>query len=281
MTVLCRLHRSSLQPAIHCKFRQPLKISGSLRRVRFQLNLRRYEQKLSAEPAEFIDSVRYDALLNRNDSAIVSLVIPAINGGVHRYIATIVGNTVLPYPDTATSNHTITDSVETMPAYDAAVSSLLFTPSVPTAGSDVMISTYIQNTGFNSISAMQVNFYKDLNADLSGAIDELIDSVIFNGSLIPGDSVLITAADQFLTRGPHRYIAQIVSERLLPQQDEKTTNNIATGILAVSPPRYSVVINEINYDSSHGSTEWIELYNRSQDTVDLKNGELPTVIPIL
>lgn len=224
----------------------------------------------SVEPEEFIDSARYEALLNQNDSVVVNIVIPSISSGVHRYTANIVGNTVLPYPDTAISNHTITDSVETIPAYDAAVRPLLFTPSVPTAGSNVMISTYIRNTGVNLISAIQINFYKDLNADLLGAHEELIDSVIYNGSLIPGDSVQVSVADQVLTRGPHHYIAQIVPDRLQPQTDEKMTNNNTAGTLAVSPPRYSVVINEINYDSANGSTEWIELYNRSSDTLDLK-----------
>jgi hypothetical protein len=227
-----------------------------------------------ADIGELIDSARHASTLLRNDSASVSITIPSLSSGQHRYIAMLIGDSVTPYADTTLANNTVIDSVETIPAYDAALRLLSFSPSIPSVGTTVSVSTYLRNNGVNTLTSAQVNFYRDLNADQMIDPDELLDSAVFSGSLVSGDSTLLTIQDNALTMGIHHYIARIMPNLLLPQPDEKLTNNTIFGSVSISPARYAVVIHEINYDSAHGSTEWIELYNRSADTLDLKKWKI-------
>ncbi len=219
-----------------------------------------------ADVGELIDSVKYLSPLYRGDSAVVSLTLPSIISGSHRYIARLSGESVLPHADTTVSNKTITDSMETIPAYDAALSGLYFSPAVPTAGNPVFVTGYIRNAGVNALTSARVHFYRDYNFDHQAGLGEFLDSAVYSGSLAFGDSAAVTVQDDSLVHGLRAYLAEIVS---ISPLDEKANNNAIWGTATVSPARNSIVINEINYDSAHGSTEWIELYNRSSDTLDL------------
>ena len=225
---------------------------------------------LIAESGEIIDSITYHSLLARNDSTLIDITIPSVTSGLHRYIAIISGDSVKPYPDTTRINNFAMDSVETVPAYDVTVQDISFSPMVPSVGDSVAISAVIKNTGLNTVHSFKVVFFRDLNLDRLAESGEELDSTVFNGSLAPGDSVLLSKTDVVTIRGIHGYLVHAIPASLLPFPDEKPLNNIASGSVAVSPARYSIIINEINYDSAHGSTEWIELYNRSQDTLDIK-----------
>ncbi|MFC2103304.1 lamin tail domain-containing protein [Bacteroidota bacterium] len=152
-------------------------------------------------------------------------------------------------------------------SFDLEVSDLSFVPSVPFEGDDVTVFTTIKNMGLNIANSYSVEIYNDADFDSTADPGELIYSEDFF-NLLPGDSIIankiITAPD------PGDY--QIIS-RVVFNDDENLLNNELINTFAVYPPgnNYNdIVINEIMYSPSSGEPEWIELFNRTGEDLNLK-----------
>lgn len=152
--------------------------------------------------------------------------------------------------------------------FDLGLSSLEFSPSLPFEGEDVTINAIVLNLGSETAASYSVEIYNDVDFDSVADPGELIFSQnLFN--LISGDSVSVSTVMNSLSSGNYQIIANVVFA-----QDENLLNNVKLNSFVVFPPgnNYNdLVINEIMYAPSTGEPEWVELFNRSASSINLKN----------
>ncbi|MCK6615814.1 MAG: lamin tail domain-containing protein [Ignavibacteriaceae bacterium] len=144
---------------------------------------------------------------------------------------------------------------------------LTCTPAQLPSGSEGEIRFSAANKGLNVASDFSLAVYLDANNDSLPQPSELIISEQFS-NLMHGDSVQLYHTFLFSDAAPYRFIAaaEITGDEFPP--NNKTW-------LTVTPvtPQYSfneLIINEIMYAPSSPEKEWIEIYNRSGRTINLK-----------
>ncbi len=150
--------------------------------------------------------------------------------------------------------------------HDLSAHSLTYLPEQPQAGSTVNFDFTIKNIGIISAENFTADFFYDANSDSIAQTNELFSSQNVP-SLSSGDSVSVTADYLFPLPG----IKQIIANVNFPQ-DEDTTNNKMIIVFQVDPEPQQfndLVINEIMYSPANGEPEWIEIFNRSSDAIDL------------
>lgn len=130
------------------------------------------------------------------------------------------------------------------------------------------INIEIFNSGLIPAQNVQLNFYYDLNNDSAGTRDEIIHST-FIEKIESGKTFFYTF--DFHNYGISRnfLIAEINYEA-----DEFTENNTAItefSSVIINEIRNDIIINEFMASPSSGLPEWIELFNRSEKVIDLKN----------
>ncbi len=155
--------------------------------------------------------------------------------------------------------------------YDLQISSLLFSPSVIIAGGNVTINVRVKNKGIISADSYTVEIFNDINKNSIGEGNELIFSQAYS-NLSPEDSIIATTTLNSLTAGEYQIIASINFA-----EDQNPANNILIKQFTVVPPGNDyndVVINEFMYAPATGEPEWIELYNRTSESINLKNWKL-------
>lgn len=155
--------------------------------------------------------------------------------------------------------------------FDLQLSSLLYSPSTPIAGNDVNISVRIKNKGIITAANYSLEIFNDIIKDSVGQTNEIIFSQAYS-NLSPNDSITITVQLNALPANTYQIIAKINFA-----EDQNPANNILIKQFIVSPPgnNYNdVVVNEIMYAPSTGEPEWIELYNRTNESINLKNWKL-------
>jgi hypothetical protein len=149
---------------------------------------------------------------------------------------------------------------------DLAVSRILFNPEFPVSGDSVDFTVRVLNQGKLVVSQITVEWYDDVNADSFADPSELLHVVAATASLAPGDS-----ADFSITVPTAKTLDRHFAGKASMESDEDTTNNIRFALLSIGVPSGSVVINEIMYAPSSGSPEWLELFNVSVKTIDIRN----------
>ena len=152
-------------------------------------------------------------------------------------------------------------------AFDLAVGSIHIFPAIPVTGDDIHISTTIKNAGENSADNFTVSIYNDINLDSIPAGNEQIYSEDFF-NLFPGDSVSAVTIIPSAAQGFYNIIV-----RVWFAVDEDTSNNTVCKNFTVYPPGTGyndAVINEIMYAPSTGEPEWLEIYNRTSESINLK-----------
>ncbi|MFH1195727.1 MAG: lamin tail domain-containing protein [bacterium] len=151
--------------------------------------------------------------------------------------------------------------------YDLAVSRMFINPVVPAIGSDVTLTTVVKNIGQLAAGNYSVEIFNDANGDNVGQLSERIN--IQNYPSLPiADSNLVITIIQGVVTGSYSIIAVINYA-----QDENTANNTGFLDFNVPPPPNQfddIVINEIMYAPSTGEPEWIELFNRTDEQINLK-----------
>ncbi|MCU0344131.1 MAG: lamin tail domain-containing protein [Ignavibacterium sp.] len=155
--------------------------------------------------------------------------------------------------------------------YDLQLSALTFLPLNPIVGNDVTISAKVKNNGILTAVNYSIEIFNDVNKDSLGDINERILNQSFS-NLSPGDSISASAMINSLTEGLYQIIAKINFN-----EDQKTENNILIRQFTVSPPGSNfndIVINEIMYAPPSGEPEWVELYNKSDAGINLKNWQI-------
>jgi hypothetical protein len=151
--------------------------------------------------------------------------------------------------------------------YDLQIASLTFQPALPFEGDDVTVFAKVKNLGTSTADFYTIEIYNDANFDSTADPGEIIFSQQYS-NLPVGDSVTVSTIMNTLPAGNYQIIG-----RVLFVPDEKPDNNELIKSFIVFPPgnNYNdVVINEIMYAPSTGEPEWIELYNRTTVTVNIK-----------
>ena len=135
-------------------------------------------------------------------------------------------------------------------------------------GSGFFVEVTLFNSGRKSASLIAVSVYHDRNIDSVGEQQELIHTAIAE-EVLPLDSLTVSFQWDNEGQGKQRII---VSAEFTA--DQNPGNNYSTAVVANNYPPQSVVINEIMYEPLTGKSEFVELMNRSADTVDLDGWQM-------
>ncbi|MDZ7767214.1 MAG: lamin tail domain-containing protein [Melioribacteraceae bacterium] len=152
--------------------------------------------------------------------------------------------------------------------FDLLLSEINISPSPPIENTDLTAELIIKNIGNNNANTYTIELYNDENFDNTPQAGELIDSFELT-NLASGDSVSQTFSLGSFDAGNVQFIGRVIFN-----QDEDNTNNELIYEFTVFPPPpdfNDIVINEIMYAPSEAETEWVEIYNRSNQAYDLIN----------
>lgn len=130
------------------------------------------------------------------------------------------------------------------------------------------VRTTILNNGRQSANTLSVKFYHDANEDSIAQQNELLNTTSVP-TIAPADSASVQFDWVYSFRGKQRVI--VVVDFV---QDQRLTNN--TGFVTTTngfPPQ-TLVINEIMYEPLSGNAEFVELLNRSSDSIDVAEWKL-------
>ncbi|MEN8192344.1 MAG: lamin tail domain-containing protein [Bacteroidota bacterium] len=144
--------------------------------------------------------------------------------------------------------------------YDLKITSIKTEPEFPSINEEVMVGVVIQNIGNNSIE----NFSLEIGTKSNEKMTLL--SVTNNLRLESGDSSLIKAENPFILSDSTRIISYVISEL-----DNDTTNNRLSVMVYPSFLKNSIIINEFMVNPKEKKSEWIELYNNSNSSINIKN----------
>lgn len=137
--------------------------------------------------------------------------------------------------------------------------------AVAVSPSEASIEMHVRNVGHDPVAGFAVSLYYDKDEDSSPAAAELIATREMTGPLSPNDSAILTISWEHPPAGIIRLIGTIEDS-----SDGRRSNDTAFGMLTIPSPPASIVINEIMYDPSPGECEYIELYNRSAEPINLR-----------
>ncbi len=130
------------------------------------------------------------------------------------------------------------------------------------------IAVTIFNSGRNSAAALTAKIFHNGNNDSIAQQSELLYSENIT-ALAPLDSLTIAYDWVSSLQGKQNIISTV--EFL---QDERLSNNTKNFTLTKSFALQTLVINEIMFDPLTGFAEFVELYNRSNDSVDVAEWKL-------
>ncbi len=211
--------------------------------------------------------VIYDARLNTIDSVMYS---PSWGGQNGKSLERID----VEMPSTSMKNWgTSQDSLGSTPGrknsiarldYDLAISNL--TQIQTTVGRKVvpLVNVSVQNIGRRNVDSVSVSFYSDKNHNAVPETSELVCTIVSAQPLVANDSILLSESFPQLVSGVTNLIVIVDCWR-----DENLRNNRSSVSVKINYEPCSFVINEIMYDPLYGQNEWFELYNRSNQPIDL------------
>ncbi len=140
--------------------------------------------------------------------------------------------------------------------YDAGIASLGFVPAFPEKDQVYNVEVVLKNYGTLAADTVRLNVFRKTAGDSV----LLRQSVYFNLT----DTINVSVTDTALGSG------QTIRAEIIYSKDQKSFNNTASKTLIFGVPRNSMVINEIMYSPLSNNAEWIEIVNRSADTLDLQ-----------
>ncbi|HSP87557.1 MAG TPA: lamin tail domain-containing protein, partial [Ignavibacteriaceae bacterium] len=154
--------------------------------------------------------------------------------------------------------------------FDLQVSSFIYSPPLPVFGDNVSVAVKIKNTG-RSNAQFNIQLLEDIDLD---SIPDLLISEINSLSIPAGDSAVhqMNYTIQNLQNEKGFYASIIFSA------DQDTSNNYLYSAIKPGYPFNTIVVNEIMFTPSGGEPEWIEIFNKSVDSINLKNWVVSDVL---
>jgi hypothetical protein len=155
--------------------------------------------------------------------------------------------------------------------YDLRLRSLTILPLNPIQEENVQVFCTVDNDGLLTASSYTIEIFNDVDFDTLGTPSEMIYSQSFF-SLLPTDSIAVSTNIFSITAGNYQVVSKVIFN-----VDEDTTNNKRIFRFTALPPpnNYNdIVINEIMYAPSTGEPEWVELYNKTDNPINLKKWKI-------
>ena len=139
---------------------------------------------------------------------------------------------------------------------------------------EITLLASITNIGIKDASHLEITFFEDVNLDSQFTYDEQISNpiAIFD-TLQQNENYQVRKVIDSLSSGAHLFAAQ-ASFSL----DQDPSNNMASTIAKVGFNSNVVIINEIMYRPSAGQPEWIELYNPTEDSINIQYWQISDAI---
>ncbi|HMS32575.1 MAG TPA: lamin tail domain-containing protein [Ignavibacteria bacterium] len=151
--------------------------------------------------------------------------------------------------------------------FDLYMKKFEITPLFPVSGESLTFDFIIKNSGLNVAGNFILNIYNDSDLDSTAENNELINSKSFT-SLSYKDSVTYNYTLRNIDSGYKQFIAKVDFV-----QDDDTLNNSIIKRIYVSSQTGGgggLIINEIMFDPLSNNSEWIELFNATGQTLNLK-----------
>ncbi len=151
--------------------------------------------------------------------------------------------------------------------YDLAIYFQGHFPRIVTAGDSLYLEFVIMNQGRLRADSFSVEVFYDSDRDSIEENNEIIYA--FNNSILPDDSLKFLVPFYPQESGEYPFIGKINFAL-----DEKRSNNTTFITINVADKLASpgeIVVNEIMYAPQGDEPEWIELYNNSDCSINLKN----------
>ncbi len=170
------------------------------------------------------------------------------------------------HPDGATPNR---KNSLTQKDFDLRVRTIFFDPVYPIVGNELIVNSVITNKGKQAVGNFSIELYLDVNKDSNFQSSELMASSHFSNSINSNDSIIFLKSIEIPTVGSYSFIARVVFPN-----DEDTLNNYKLASVFVGHKTNTIVINELMFAPISGEPEWFELYNLSDDSVDICNWKI-------
>ncbi|HEX2866865.1 MAG TPA: lamin tail domain-containing protein [Ignavibacteriales bacterium] len=155
--------------------------------------------------------------------------------------------------------------------YDLSLEEISTTPNNPMSGDDVSINVKVTNCGLKDADGFSVNlFYRDYDSEVYNPLDLKTDL-----SLKKSDTINISFEKPLKSLKKEVYIAALITYTA----DKDTTNNYLQKLLQPGFRRNALLINEVMFAPMPGESEWMELVNVSEDTLNLKDWTVSQITP--
>jgi hypothetical protein len=153
-------------------------------------------------------------------------------------------------------------------AIDLAIGSIGVSPASPAFTDSLSFSIHIVNRGTQTASGYFIELFDDANDDSVGQASERLQS-LSPPPVNSGDSLLLELKSNGFSPGDHQVLCEVSIAG-----DENPTNNKGIVNFFVGALPHLVVINEIMSAPSGGEPEWIEVFNTSRMSINLKNWKI-------
>lgn len=221
-----------------------------------------------------IDGVNYSLLLARFDTlaqftSYVQRVIDLSKTGLSNQPAVQFRWIILADSTNNTGVLRLDDvSLTVSTGFDVGCTSIAALPINATRGDSLTLTVGVRNYGSLTSSGFSVQFFSDDNLNGIGETGEQYFR-LSELTLSPGDSMTCSATHPPTKARDHRFIATVYHD-----QDERRSNDTVRVLLFVGYQKGDVVVNEIQYAPAGDEPEWVEFYNTSTDTLNLKNWKI-------
>ena len=152
--------------------------------------------------------------------------------------------------------------------FDLAIINFSIEPPNVIVGNAAGAKITVQNLGVKNASEFEVNLYKDINQDSIAQAEELISANTYS-NLDSSLNLTIDEAIKNISKGLNRFIVQISYDN-----DENYENNLKFAEvygIEINEVKGDLVINEIMYAPKAPEPEWIEIFNKSEKNIFIKN----------
>lgn len=148
---------------------------------------------------------------------------------------------------------------------DICVSDLSFIPLFPTVNLDFTVSAVIRNTGTESADTVSASMFVKYERDTGYTLIKKFDAAHLNA----GDSVMFEAVYNVRLSGSYTFLvkATISSDEFLPND----TLSSAVQVSQAGTEYNGLIISEIMYAPPSGEAEWLEIFNRTSRTIDIRD----------
>jgi len=151
--------------------------------------------------------------------------------------------------------------------FDLALKKIVtINPTNPAGGELVTFSISIINQGLQAASQFELSLFHDVNKDSAPESAEKIATVSSLTDILPGAEYLAQVTWEQIPAGRLSLIALVEFP-----QDEKTANNRLDFKVEVNYRAATVLITEIMFYPWPDSVEWIEIYNPTDESIDLQD----------